>query len=337
MKILVYLFLVVLLFGCIGGKTEPPPPNPEPPPVQNNTQVNIIVGGQTNQTVGQNATVVPVQNNTPVVEGLEYEYDPSQSIGVYFIDVGMQGQHGNAILIKKGDLDVLIDAGPAETANKVVNFLRAKGVDDLEVIISTNADPRQYGGIQTVANNFRIEEYWWSGDSFGDSTYSQLFDNMVAATKEVKQIEVGVSYDLNGMNFTFLNPQKSRFNDINNDAVVTKISDRNFSLLLTSGIQTGAQGKLMTTQTKLMESEIMQAPYYGVGSGTSNIGLFLITAKSKEIIITGSSDDSASNGGSREPFQRLMLQYGMHWSETYNKSGVRIFSNGYGYLIEETE
>lgn len=333
MKILVYFLLIVLLFGCIGGKTEPVPPDPQPPVQQNNTQVNIIVGGQTNQTVGQNITPEPVQIDTPV-EGLEYEYNPDQSFGVYFIDVGMQGQHGNAILVKKGDLDVLIDAGPAETANNVVNFLRAKGVDDLEVVISTNADPRQYGGIQTVANNFRIEEYWWGGDSFGDSDYAQLLDKMVASTKEIRQVEVGSSYDLNGMNFTFFNPQKSLFNDINNDAVVTKITDRNFSLLLTSGIQTGAQGKIMTTQP--VKSEIMQAPYYGVGSGTGTIGIFLVTAKPKEMIITGSSDDSASNGGSREPFKRLMLEYGIHWSETYNKDGVKIFSNGYGYLIEET-
>lgn len=333
MKILICLFLAVILFGCDGVKPELP--NITPPVQQNNTQVNIIVDNQTNQTVGQNVTIDPVQNDTPVVEGLEYSYEPDQSFAVYFIDVGMEGQHGNAILVKKGDLDVLIDAGPVETANNVVNFLRSKDVDDLEVVISTNADPRQYGGIQTVANNFRVEEYWWGDDSFGDSDYGQLFDSMVASAKDVKKIEVGASYDLNGMTFAFFNPQKSRFNDINNDAIVTKITDRNFSLLLTSGIQTGAQGKIITTQS--IKSEIMQAPYYGVGLGTGNIGLFLISVKPKEVIITGDSDDSAINGGSREPFQNLLTQYGIHWSETYKKGGVKIFSNGYGYLIEETE
>ncbi|VVC04086.1 Uncharacterised protein [Candidatus Bilamarchaeum dharawalense] len=334
-KILFGLVLFILLFGCFEGT----PPEQNQTPIEdngstnNNGQVNIIVGGQTNQTIGKNVTENQTEDNTTMIKELEYTYNPNLPFGVYFIDVGGSGGHGNAILIKKGDLDVLVDAGPAETASKVIDFLRAKEVDDIEVMISTNADPKQYGGMAAVANSFKVEQFWWSDDSFGDSAYIAIVDKMVQTTKDVKRIDAGMSVDLNGMNFTFINPPTQRFNDINNDAVVTKITDRNFSLLLTSGIQTGAQGKLIN-QPELLKATIMQAPYYGVGAGTSNIAIFLLKVEPEVVVITGSSDESAIQGGSREPFKRLMTQYGIAWNETYFNGTVRIVSDGEGYALD---
>ena len=78
----------------------------------------------------------------------------------------------------------------------------------------------------------------------------------------------------------------------------------------------------------------MQAPYYGVGVGTSAIGLLLLAAEPQDVIITGSSDDSAANGGSREPFTRLMEQYGIDWYEVYAEGGLRITTDGQDYAIQ---
>ncbi|MFH1785235.1 MAG: MBL fold metallo-hydrolase [Candidatus Micrarchaeota archaeon] len=334
MKKIIFIFVVaILLFGCFDGET---PANQtivnNNQTQQNNTPITIVIGGQTNQTIGANITIEPPDNNTIYTEELEYTYQPDQSFGVYFIDVGSD-THGNAVFVKKGDLDILIDAGPEAMGNKVVDFLRSKGVDDLELIISTSADPRQYGGIPTILNNFVVEQYWWGDDSFGDPNYDAILDSMIDKTKSVKIIKAGMSVDLNGMNFTFINPQTDKFNNINNDAVVTRIIDRNFSLLLTSGIQKGAQGKLITKYGQLIKTKILQAPYYGVGEGTSDIGVFLVNANPTNIIITGSSDDSATNGGSREPFKKLLTQYNMKWNDTYTDGTIRIFSDGYEYSI----
>ena len=120
----------------------------------------------------------------------------------------------------------------------------------------------------------------------------------------------------------------------NNDAIVLRVTDRNFSILLTSGIQTGAQGKLISEKRNLIRADIIQAPYYGVGAGTSSIGLFLITAKPKTMIITGGSDETAANGGSRDPYKRLMLEHNITWYETYVNGTVRIVSTGQNYSID---
>lgn len=337
MRILAGLVVFMLLFGCMGGGGDVTPPQENKTNVTNQTNppVSIIVGEQKNQTIGKNVTDEPPPPPPPEPEGLQYEYNPDQMFGVYFIDVGGPGLQGDAILVKKGDLDVLIDAGPVEKSSKVIDFLNARGVDDIEVLVSTAGDPRRYGGMDAVADTFTVEEFWWNDDSLGDANYSAVAGRMSEHATDTRRVEDGFSTDLNGMNFTAINPPAvQRFDDVNNDAIVFRIVDRNVSFLLTSDIQTGAQGKLLNTRVNETKVTIMQAPYYGVGAGTSNIGVFLITSKPQKIIISGSSDESAVNGGSREPFKRLMGQYGIPYYENYVNGSIRVSSDGQTYTIQ---
>lgn len=333
MRLIFLLAAMLLVLGCTGG---------EPPPASNNTTnetvkppISIIIEEQKNQTTEKNETEEPPPPPPPpVVKELEYTYDPAALFGIYFIEAAGTGLQGDAILIKKGDCDILVDAGPIEKGDKVVNFLKSRNVDDIEVLISTNADPRHYGGIGAVADNFKVEEFWWSGLDFDDLEYKTAVSRMNASVKTVRIIQDGFSADLNGMNFTVLNPStENQFDDFNNDAVVTRVTDRNFTMLLTSGIQTGAQGRLINQKAGLIRASIIQAPYYGVGSGTSNIGIFLITAEPEIMIISGSSDESAPNGGSRDPYKRLMEQYGIRWYENYVNGSIRISGDGQEFTI----
>jgi competence protein ComEC len=337
MRIVIGIIVLMLLFGCNGEDGPLPEENitnvtnvteEEPPPV------TIIIGEQENQTVEANLTEEEEEVEN-VTEGIDYEYDPDQPLGLYFIYVGDTALHGDAILIKKGDMDVLVDAGPQQKSGEVIDFLRSRGVDDIEVLISTNGDPRHYGGIKAVADAFGIEELWWGGNDFGDAQYLDTINKVKSEAKSTQVVEDGYTADLNGMDFEVLNPPAvDKFDDVNNDAIVTRIKDRNFSILLTSGIQTGAQGRLINQRTSEIKNPVIQAPYYGVGAGTGNIGIFLVTAKPEVMILSGSADDSPENGGSREPFERLMDQYGIEWRKNYEEGTLRITSDGTSYDIQ---
>ncbi len=336
------LMIFVLLFGCF-GPTPTPSDNGTTTVTKNDTTtqngtVTVIIGPQKNQT----ATNTGGQENTsndgeptqpPKNTSIEYGYDPNQKLGVYFIAAEDGSTHGASVLIKKGDLDILVDGGSAQSGGKVVDFLKSKGVDDIDVLVSTNADPGRYGGIATVADNFKIEHFWWSGNDNNDPEYKKLIELMAGETKLVQTVQEGYSEDLNGINASVLNPQKKVFNDRNNDAVVLKIVDRKFSMLLTSDIIVGAQGVLINTQN--LTADIMDAPYYGTGTGTNMIGLFLQKTAPKAVIITGSSDDSAVNGGSRSPFEILMGVYKIGWYATYVNGSIRIESDGTSYAIQK--
>jgi hypothetical protein len=169
------LIVFFLLFGCLGEQNPPSSNNTSTPNNTNTTpssNVTIIINQQENQTVQQNYT--PPTPVTNVSDELNFTLDPDANSAIYFIYVGNEPNklQGDAILIKKGDLEILVDAGPSENAGKVVDFLKARGVDDIDVLISTNADPMHYGGITQVGSEFGIEEFWWSGMAFRDSDYA---------------------------------------------------------------------------------------------------------------------------------------------------------------------
>lgn len=338
---LILAFLsALMLLGCIGGGENPPP-------AQNNTSVQanttnktpitIITEPQKNQTTESNITKPPpVVTNHTDNDSIDYINDPTKPTGIYFIDVGAPLLHGNAIFIKKGDLDIVVDAGPEQSAGKVLDFLQARGVDDIDVLISTNADPRNYGGIGTLLDNYPIEQLWWNGDARNDQGYDALIKRASGKTKKTEIVAKGFDKTLNGIRIEALNPSAPMFSDINNDAIVLKITDRNSSLLITSGIQTGAQGKLVNDKGVNLTSDIMEAPYYGVGAGTSNIQIFLLSVRPKDVIITGSSDETAPNGGSRDPFRRTlnMTQYQIRWQEVYRNGTIRVTMDDNGYGIK---
>jgi competence protein ComEC len=334
MRMIIGLLAIMLLLGCLGGGA---------PPEQNNTTISnetnktppikIIVGNQTNQTTVKNVTEPEPEPEPEIPKEVQYEYDPSALMGIFFLDMSDAADHGEAILVKKGDLDILFDAGPVEKATDIVDKLKSRGIDDIDVLVSTSADPRKYGGIRTVAEKYHIEEFWWSDDSFGDQEYSAIVNEISPKVKTIRKVEKGFTMELNGINFTALNPPSKRFEDKNNDAIVMRLVDRNFSVLLMSNVQKGAHQKLLNEQPGLIKNRVIQAPYYGVGEGTRDIGLFLISAKPEYMIITGSQDDSAANGGSREPFIRLLDQYDIRWNATYVNGSIRVTTDGNDYTV----
>lgn len=341
-KIFIGIALMVLLFGCIdlGGPQQnvTPPVTPNVTPPSNITpSVNdstIIVTPQENQTVEQNYTPPPPPPSVDAKE-INYTNQPNASFAIYLIYVGDQTNklHGDAILIKKGDLDVLVDAGPSKSGSEVISFLNKRSVDDIDVLISTNADPWHYEGISAVSSKYKIEEFWWSGKTFNDQKYSTLVSGLGSNVKKVRVVERGFSKTLNGMNISVLNPKEKAFNDVNNDAIVLRIEDRNFSMVLLSGVQFGAQGEMVNNIKTQLTSNVMQAPYYGLGAGTSGIGNFLTTAKPEVIVVSGGPDESAASGGSRDPFRRLMDQHSIKYYENYKGGTVRVNSDGTNYSV----
>ena len=71
---------------------------------------------------------------------------PSGSLSVSFIDVGQ----GDGVLVQAGGESYLIDAGRPEEGPNVVDFLRSRGVDNLDGIVVSNPDADHIGGFLDV-------------------------------------------------------------------------------------------------------------------------------------------------------------------------------------------
>jgi len=113
---------------------------------------------------------------------------------------------GDAILLKKGSFEVLIDAGPGEA---VLDCLDTSGVaegDPLEVVVATHGDADHIGGMRFVLERYVVGVFLWNG--WGKDT--AVFRDTVALLekKSIPRLEVkaGDSFSFETVVFRVLWP-----------------------------------------------------------------------------------------------------------------------------------
>jgi competence protein ComEC len=120
---------------------------------------------------------------------------PSGSLSVSFIDVGQ----GDGVLVQAGGEDYLIDAGRAEEGPNVVDFLRSRGVDDLDGIVVSNPDADHIGGFVDVFDAFEVGVVYVSGDPKGTLTYNAFLRGVRYEGSEVEVVRAGRRMDGGGV------------------------------------------------------------------------------------------------------------------------------------------
>jgi competence protein ComEC len=345
----VIIFCAIFAFGCItlGQDEQVAGTN------QSNTTTN-----QTNDSANMSAndSQPPVQKNTttvlPVINksvnetpsqpqfGMKYNITSNQYLDIYFIDVGQlvpETKQGEAILLKRGDLEILVNGGPNGSSDRLLSFLKSKNVDDIDLLISTSSDPKNSEVFSNISKEFTIEEFWYSGQDNGNVQYGERVQKI--KDKGVYYGVVGSGYNItaNDIRLTVLNPQDKSFGNPHDDSLVIRIDfGRNFSMLLTSSIHEKAQQELLKKNKKMLNCSIMQAPYYGLLSATENISAFLDVAVPQTVIITGTVDDSKKEGGSRLKFKEQLVERGIAYFETYNGGTVIVRTDGFETWLSQT-
>ncbi len=80
--------------------------------------------------------------------------EPSgKELRVYVLDVG---QGDSILIIAPEGKTVLVDAGDEKNGKRVVEALKAKGVQQLDYFVATHAHPDHIGGAAEVFNNFKV-------------------------------------------------------------------------------------------------------------------------------------------------------------------------------------
>src|SRR5438067_12280645 len=90
---------------------------------------------------------------------------PAKSATIEFLDVGQ----GDAILIRAPEgKTALVDAGPS---HHVVELLKARGIESLDLVIVSHHHADHYGGMAAVIREFKPRVFLASGSSHTTSRY----------------------------------------------------------------------------------------------------------------------------------------------------------------------
>jgi competence protein ComEC len=142
---------------------------------------------------------------------------------VSFIDVGQ----GDGVLVQAGGEEYLIDAGRAEEGPNVVDFLRSRGVEDLDAIVVSNPDADHIGGFLDVFDAFEVARAYVSGDPKGTLTYNTFLRGVRDEGSELEVVRAGRRMEWGGVRADVIAPPPGE--------LFSETNDNSVAILLTYG------------------------------------------------------------------------------------------------------
>ncbi len=218
-----------------------------------------------------------------------------KDLRVTFIDVS----HGDSILVEfpKGKR-MLIDGGGLHEdrldigKNVIAPFLWKKKIRKIDILVLTHPDPDHLKGLNFIASQFRIGQFWDNGLPDDSESYLQL--QRTLSQKKIERISLNEHSDpriINGVETFFLNPPAGsglRVRNrtpawLNNQSLVMRLRIKNITLLLTGDVEREAE-EWMVRKGHPLRAQVLKVPHHG--SSTSSIPLFLAKVKPDYAIIS---------------------------------------------------
>ena len=218
-----------------------------------------------------------------------------KNLMVTFIDVG----HGDSILLElpKGRR-MLIDGGGLRDdrfdigKNVIAPFLWKKKIRKIDTLVLTHPDPDHLKGLNFIASNFSVDQFWDNGVQGDSESYLQLRETLLE--KRITWLSLNEHTPpamVSGVQISIFNPpfkQPSHRKDqhlsvLNNQSLVMRIQFKATALLLTADIEKEAEYRMIRKGLPL-KADILKVPHHG--SASSSTSLFLEKVKPTYAILS---------------------------------------------------
>jgi competence protein ComEC len=182
---------------------------------------------------------------------------------VVFLDVGQ----GDATYIHSGSCNILIDTGPPDDYDTVLNFLQGENIFSLDALIITHFHDDHFGEARDIIDTISV---------------SHLYANKESdAFPEISVLEVGNEIQCGNLQFLVLHSNVFSSNENNNSVVLfAHIGTDNYLFL--GDIEAEEETKMLSYITE--DIDIIKVAHHG--SDTSSTSAFLDVVQPKIAIIS---------------------------------------------------
>ncbi len=223
-----------------------------------------ITAGYPDNTFRPNETLTRGQITAFLSRALFLKESGNKQMKVHFIDVGQ----GDSILVQTpSGKNMLIDGGKASSGDKVVLFLKSKGVSTLDVVIATHPDADHIGGLIKVLNTFKVNQFIDSGKVHTTQTYFNMLSIIDTKNIPFKVANAGDNVALDSLVKAKILYADKNAADSNDASVVTKVSYGSVGFLLTGDAGFKTENALLKNPE--LKSTYLKAGHHGSASSTS--------------------------------------------------------------------
>jgi competence protein ComEC len=186
---------------------------------------------------------------------------------IKFCDVGQ----GDAALIQKGDIQILIDGGPDEEVLSCIGEIMPSYDKKIDYIILSHPHADHLVGINVVVDRYEIGKIYYSGVEYESNQYQKFLDALAAKNldKEVPE-KYDVVIPFKNADFEFLWPgekyNKETSDDLNATSEVARFCYFDHCVLFTGDAE-AEDGIYANIDSAKLSVEILKVPHHGSSSG----------------------------------------------------------------------
>lgn len=185
-------------------------------------------------------------------------------VEVIFLDVGQ----GDATLIQKGDIQILIDGGPNKTILEKLGQKMPVGDKTIEHVILSHPHADHLDGINAVLESYEIGTIYSSGVLHTTDAYLNFLEKIQTENLKFIVPDTGQSFEpFEEATITFVWPgqkfKSEEIDNLNNSSVVNRFCYQSHCSIFTGDVESDAQNNILADDEVSLSAEIIKIPHHG--------------------------------------------------------------------------
>lgn len=209
------------------------------------------------------------------------------TLRVTVLDVGQ----GDSILIESGDFVALVDAGDYFSERAVIDGLRARGVEKIDLLIATHPHRDHIGSTAAVIETFEIGEVLFTTYSDDltptNTTYMKLLNALIDAPFSTRTASTGEVIEMPCGALTVLSA--GGYDNLNDCSLVIRCTYGDTAFLLAGDAGFDVEGAMLADGLPL-GCDVLKAGHHGSKYATS--AAFLDAASPTYVAVSCGADNS---------------------------------------------
>nr|WP_242873118.1 ComEC/Rec2 family competence protein [Clostridium magnum] len=205
---------------------------------------------------------------------------------VNYIDVGQ----GDSILVQVNGKNLLIDAGPNSSTDKLISYLNKQNIKKLDFVVATHPHEDHIGAMDTIINKYNIGEFYAPKKTTTTKTFESMVNALKSKNIKINAATAGVSLDLGkNVKCEMIAPNAPNYEDLNNYSAVIKITYGNSKFLFMGDAESLSEKEILNKNHDI-SSDVLKLGHHGSSSSSSKAFLDKVSPKIA-IISCGKNND----------------------------------------------
>jgi len=247
----------------------------------------------------------------------------------HFIDVGQ----GDAQLMRTENHNILIDTGTTSSRYSLAQYLK-RNVDVIDLMIITHPHEDHMGGAYEILQSIEVSEVTVIDEVTDESFFVKVLDEIEKQGIRFEKAESGAEYVFDSLKLTFMLPEPSNNDDMNELSLLVRADFGENSVLFTGDSTSESESSLLEQyQNDLFNCDILKVAHHGSAYSS---GKDFLRAVSADIAVIEVGKNNSFGHPAEEVLERL-AESGICKIRRTDKDGTVIFvSDGKTFVEAES-